>query len=261
MSYTKQLALIGKDLRSITSNKRLFSVLFIVPVVLTLVIPTIFILGAALSPDGLGNLQALLGAADLSIDLSPLALVGLVVNRLMPVFFMLIPIMAASVMAASSFVGEKEKRTLETLLYAPLSLRQIFQAKILASFLMSMLVSLSSFLLMVLVVQIEARLLLGSFVSLTLSWVYTLLLLSPAISLIAVCLIVRGSAKAQTMEESQQRAVFLILPVLLLMVGQFTGLYLIEPWLLLSLGLVLMGIAVVFLTGSMKRFDYEGLLR
>ena len=37
--------------------------------------------------------------------------------------------MTASIMAASSFVGEKEKRTLETLLYSPLTVGQIFRAR------------------------------------------------------------------------------------------------------------------------------------
>lgn len=41
---------------------------------------------------------------------------------------LMIPVMASSVMAASSFVGEKEKHTLETLLYSPLSLKQLFQS-------------------------------------------------------------------------------------------------------------------------------------
>ncbi|HIW21560.1 MAG TPA: ABC transporter permease subunit [Candidatus Dorea intestinavium] len=51
----------------------------------------------------------------------------------------------ASIMAAGSFVGEKEKRTLETLLYSPLSITKIFQAKVLASFLLSMFISFISF--------------------------------------------------------------------------------------------------------------------
>ena len=50
---------------------------------------------------------------------------------------------------------EKEKRTLETLLYCPLSLRKIFQAKVLASFLLSMTVSLFSFAAMLLVMETE----------------------------------------------------------------------------------------------------------
>ena len=151
---------------------------------------------------------------------------GLIFNHLLPVFFLIIPIMAASVMSASSFVGEKEKHTLETLLYCPLSLKQIFQAKVLASFLVSMTVSLISFLLMITVTETEMYILSGSFLQLDILWLPVMLLLSPAISLIAITLIVRFSAKARSVEDAQQGAVFLILPVILLIAGQFTGILL-----------------------------------
>ena len=52
----------------------------------------------------------------------------------------------------------------------------------------------------------------GHFLLPGISWLIILLLVSPAISLIAVTLIVRGSAKAQSVEESQQSAVFLVIP-------------------------------------------------
>ena len=155
---------------------------------------------------------------------------GLLLNFILPVFFLIVPIMTASVMAASAFVGEKEKRTLETLLYCPLSVGQIFRAKVMASFLLSMLVSLISFCAMLAVVELEAFFLMGSFLTPGVTWLIVLLLVAPALSLIAVTLIVRGSAKARSVMESQQSAVFLILPLVLLVAGQFTGVLLLSPW-------------------------------
>ena len=105
-----QFILIKKDIRSITSNKQIFAVLLIVPLVLTVVLPSVFVLVLTQKPDAASDFQKLLD---------------------MPPFFLIVPIMASSVMAASSFVGEKEKHTLETLLYSPLSLRQLFQSKVL----------------------------------------------------------------------------------------------------------------------------------
>ena len=152
---TEMLAIIRKDLKSVTLNKRLFVSLFIIPIIFTLVLPTVFLLAIRFAPDDLGELKALLDllpAASRSENLS-VTLLHLLLNYLMPVFFLLIPIMAASITAASSFVGEKEKSTLETLLYSPLSLGQIFRSKVLASFLLSMSISLLSFLAMFLVLN------------------------------------------------------------------------------------------------------------
>lgn len=255
------IGIIKKDFRSITANRRLFVSLLVVPLCLIIVMPSIFMLTAHMAPND-SDLQAMLELVPQSSwSASPeQTLMDLVFNYILPVFFLMIPIMASSIMAASSFVGEKEKHTLETLLYAPLTLNQIFRSKVMASFLLSMLVSLLSFVSMILVVETEAFFLMGVLLIPKLNWLIILLLLSPGVSMIAVTLIVRVSAKAQSMEESQQSAVFLILPLVLLIAGQFSGVMLLSPLLLLALSLVCGVIAWLLLKKSMKRFSYELLL-
>ena len=110
------------------------------------------------------------------------------------------------------------------------------------------------------IIEAEVFFLMGTFLVPGPNWLVMLVLLSPSVSLIAVTLIVRSSAKAQSMEESQQSAVFLILPLVLLIVGQVSGLMLVSPWILLALSLVCMGIAWVLLKRAVKGFVYERLL-
>lgn len=263
MINSMQISIIKKDLRSITSNKRLFPVLLIVPFVFSVVLPTIFILAIHFAPEDMSNFQMMLDLlpAGQQTDSISRTIIALLLNSIMPVFFIIIPIMTASVMAASSFIGEKEKRTLETLLYCPLSLKQIFRSKVYASFILSMLVSFTSFFTMLVVVEIEILLTTGSLLLPDISWLVTMLIVSPAISLIAITLIVSGSAKAQTMEESQQRAVFLILPLLLLIVGQFTGIILINAWILLGIGAILTLLALFLMKNAIRKFNYEKFLK
>ena len=255
-------AIIKKDFQSVASNRRLFISLLIVPLVLTIFLPSVFVLSAYFVPDD-PDIQAMLKLLPVSpgSDSTSLLLMDLIFNYILPVFFLIIPIMASSIMAASSFVGEKEKHTLETLLYSPLTLHQIFRSKVLASFLLSMLVSLFSFLVMTIVVEAEILFLFGSFLLPKINWLILLALLSPGVSLIAVTLIVRGSAKARTMEESQQGAVFLIMPVLLLIAGQFTGVMLLNAWILLLLSFLCIGLAWLLLKKAVQGFTYEMLLR
>ena len=259
---TAMYALIKKDFRGVASNRRLFSALLIVPLVLTIILPSIFLVTIHFVPDNpdFANLLSLLPEAA-GMESLELTLSSMILNYILPVFFMMIPIMTASIMAASAFVGEKERHTLETLLYCPLTLKQIFQAKVWASFLLSMVVSLISFTAMLLVMETELFFLMGKLILPSVNWLVVMLLLSPAISLIAVTLIVRGSAKAQSVEESQQSAVFLILPLILLIVGQFTGVLLMNVWILLGLGIVCVALAWILLQKSMGRFTYEKLLQ
>jgi ABC-type Na+ efflux pump permease subunit len=263
MMNKQQLALMKKDIRGITSNKQLFSVLLIVPPVMAVVLPTIFLVVIAFTPLESGDFQELLKILPIDLQNGDLRakLTGVILNKIVPLFFLMSPLLAASVMAASSFVGEKEKRTLETLLYCPLSLQQIYRAKILASFVLSMFVSLLSFAAMLLVVEAELWITRGNLFLPDIEWLLILLLVAPALSLIAITLIVRGSAKAQTVEESQQRSAFLILPILLLIVGQFMGVLLLNVWMLMGLGAAFAAIALVLVRMSAGGFTYEKVLK
>ena len=256
-----QLAVMKKDIRGITSNKRVFTMLLVVPLVLSIVVPSIIILTAAFAPDAVSDFQVLL-------DMLPAARAGdqqqmiyaLVLNNVMPAFFLMIPIMASSVMAASSFVGEKEKHSLETLLYSPLSIKQLFQAKILAGLAVGMMVSYVSFAAMLLVLEAEVLLLTGNMLLPSASWLIIMLLIAPAISIAAIAVTVRSSAKAQTVEEAQQRAVFLIFPIIALVIGQFTGIVLINSGLLWGLGIILAALDALLMRGAAGSFTYEKLL-
>lgn len=232
-----QFALIKKDMRSVTSNKQVFAVLLIVPIVLTIALPSIFVFVILFAPDAASDFQKLL-------DMLPAP------NG-----------EASSVMAASSFVGEKEKHTLGTLLYSPLSLGQLFQSKILAGFSVGMMVSWSSFAAMLLVMELEFFFLTGNLLLPAASWLAIMLLIAPAISLVAIAVTVRSSAKAQTIEEAQQRAVFLIFPILALVIGQFTGLILISAGLLWGVGIVLAALAILLVKRAAGNFTYEKLLK
>ena len=258
-----QIALIKKDIRSVSSNRNLFMALLIVPIIMTVVLPSIFMLIIGLTPMESPDFQELLAILPESMfggDLRA-ALIKLLLNNIIPVFYLMIPVMAASVTAASSFIGEKEKRTLETLLYCPLSLKQIFAAKVMASLILSQFVSIVSFVAMTLVVQTEVWFITGSLALPGLNWLILLVLVSPAFSLVAITLIVRISAKSKSVEESQQRTVFLIIPIILLAVGQFSGVLLISEWLLLGIGILCTAIGYLLLRRSSEDFHYEKLLQ
>jgi len=263
MISSMQKAIIKKDFLSVVTNRQLLPAFIVVPIVFTVFLPTLFILINHFSPGDMAELQTLLDMMPANRQGEALnrVFLSLILNYIMPIFFTIIPIMASSITAGSSFVGEKEKRTLETLLYSPLTLRKIFQSKVWASFLLSMAVSVASFIVMLITVETGVFLTTGSLLPPDVSWLVIMLLVSPAVSLLAITLIVRGSAKARTVEESQQRAVFLIMPLMLLVVGQFTGLILVSAWYLFGIGSVIAVISAVLMKRSMHKFTYEILLR
>ena len=264
MLNSTQYAIIKKDVRTIIFNKRLFPILLIIPFMFSVVLPIIFVCIAIFTPDSSEDFRQLISLVttlESTQDIRQVVL-NLMINSILPVFFILIPVMAASVMAASSFVGEKEKRTLETLLYSPITLRQIFQSKILASLSLSMIVTFTSFVVMTIVLQLILMFLNNSNIPLNLvNWIIILLFLAPSVSLLSITLIVNGSAKSQTVEESQQRSAFIIIPIILLLIGQFTGILLVNALLLIVLAIVFLLLALLLMKKAEKKFTYEVLLK
>ena len=105
---TAMTAIIRKDFRGVAANKQLFTNLLVVPLVLTVLLPSIFMLAFTFAPEDpdVQKLLELLPPAARGESLE-LTVAGLLLNFILPVFFLIVPIMTASVMAASAFVGRR----------------------------------------------------------------------------------------------------------------------------------------------------------
>ncbi|MCL2210893.1 MAG: ABC transporter permease subunit [Treponema sp.] len=264
MLNDKQMAVIGKDIKILISNKRMIGALVVVPVIMAIVLPVIFLLIITYTPEDSSDMVELikiLQYASIKGDDTRDMLINLILNYIIPMFFLLIPIIASSVMASGSFVGEKERNTLETLLYCPLPIKQIFNAKIFASFLLSMTVSVCSFIAMIIAVEIFLLIAEHEFFIPNLNWLIMMLLASPAASFISINLIVRSSAKARTSEEAQQSSLFLVVPLILLIASQLTGIMILDTCIFLTLGGVMAVIATLTFKGSYNKFNCETLLK
>lgn len=111
-------AVLKKDFRGIVSNRRLFTELLIVPLVLTIILPSICVVAVHFAPDDPDIVKMIemlpQGGRAESLEI---AVAGLIFNYILPVFFLMIPIMTASIMAASSFVGEKGRVSRNEILF------------------------------------------------------------------------------------------------------------------------------------------------
>ena len=72
--------------------------------------------------------------------------------------FLIIPLMVSSVIAADSFAGEKERKTMEALLYSPTTDQELFAAKLLSGWLAAIAVALVGFMLYVVTANARAGL-------------------------------------------------------------------------------------------------------
>lgn len=258
-------ALIQKDIRKITSSKQIFLPMIIVPLITIVIMPAAMITAAYFLPnntDMLKDFQMIL--KKLPIDSSNFTsgqlLIYIAVNYMFPSFFLIIPIMSSGIIGASSFVGEKEHKTLETLLYTPISMEQLLRSKIIGVFIPSYIVTLLSFVAFGIVVNIGGFINFGRMIFPDLKWLIIIFWLSPAISLLSLTFTVLVSAKSSTFQEAQQVSGLLVLPVVLLIVGQMTGLFLLNNFIIFILGAVLLVVDYVLINKIGKKFVAEKLI-
>ncbi|MGQ9667316.1 MAG: ABC transporter permease subunit [Anaerolineae bacterium] len=244
-------ALARKDLRIALRNKGVLLPIIIVPLLMMILMPALMIfLPVYLEPMGAGEeLRQEMGAFFTNM---PAELHGIFAGLndqqtwvvfssmfMFAPFFLIIPLMVSSVIGADSFAGEKERKTLEALLYTPLTTTELFIGKVLAAFLPAVIVSWASFVLYTVVVNAAGVMVLGKIFFPNLAWLLLILWVVPAAAALGVGVIVLISAKAKSFQDAYQLSGLVVLPILLLLFGQMGGiLYFSSPTVvLIGLGL------------------------
>lgn len=256
-------AVARKDFGEIWNSRMIRVTMIIVPLVMAIFLPAFFLILITNIPlnqiNGVTQMMRLL-PEEMKYLNERQSIFFLMTDIVCPMFFLMIPLMSSSVSAASSFVGEKEHGTLETLLLTPMSVRKIYKAKVAACFSLSAVVTAVSFVAFAVVVSV-GDLLLGLPFFLNWSWLILIFLLSPGITVFGIVFMVLVSGKSKNYNESIQTSGYLVLPVILLFLGQFTGLFRVGPALLLALSAVVLAVDILLLLLAAGLFTPEKLLR
>ncbi|WP_103063115.1 ABC transporter permease subunit [Actinomyces qiguomingii] len=137
--------------------------------------------------------------------------------------FLLIPMVVATASASAAFVGERERRTLDGLLYGPASIREIFLAKTLASTIPAVVVTWIVFVVFTAIVNVAGWPVMGSVFFPDLTWVVAVAALIPLLAFVIVGSIVAISNRARSVQSAQGVVVFFFLPLVASIISQATG--------------------------------------
>jgi ABC-2 type transport system permease protein len=222
-------AVVRKDLVELLRNRQALVPIIVVPLLFAVVIPVVVIaLGA--NPAvmaSVNGLQAFLdnlpdGVAPPGLSEEQTIVYAIVVYFMAP-FFLTIPVMVATITASASIVGEKERRTIEGLLYTPVTDGELVLAKVLVSLVPAVAVTWISFVLYAVVVDTLGAAQLGGVVFPTPTWVVAVVVLVPLLAFLATSVIVAVSGRSTTVQGAQSSAVLVVLPVIALVIGQAAG--------------------------------------
>jgi ABC-2 type transport system permease protein len=260
--------IVRKDLKVVFQSKAVTIPLIIVPVIMLMVLPGLAALAPMLEESGVntGDLQMLLAQmpASLQAQLEGYSqaqqIIVLAVVYLMAPLYLIVPMMVASVIAADSFAGEKERKTLEALLYTPTTDRELFLAKLGSAWVPAIAVAWGGFILYSVVANVAAWPTMGRIFFPNRMWIVLALWVAPAVAGLGLSATVIVSARVKTFQEAYQMGAIVVLPVVALLIGQATGVMYFSIGLVLLLGLVIWLIDIVLFWYGSRSFRRSDLV-
>ena len=266
MKWNRIKAIIKKDIKEVTANKMVIIPMIIVPLILCIVVPLailIVINQVGLdSINGVEQFEKIIPFYSVPDQFSELTyqILYIFLNFSFLPFFMIIPLMVSSIIAANSIVGEKERKTLETLLYTPVTNREFLQGKLLSSFIPAFLITLLAFITYFVIINLVSFLLIGVLIVRSLIWIPAILLLSPAVSLLGLSVTLLVSLKAKTFMEAQQTAGIIVLPFVALVIVQITGVVIFKPVFIVVIAAAVFILSYLLISRIGPRFNREKII-
>jgi ABC-2 type transport system permease protein len=255
---------VRKDLTAVRRSKAIVLPMILVPIVLIAVLPLLLGLIARNAPSE--QVQNALNSTivdDLARPISTLPedeqMVVLTLGYLLPPLLLVIPLMVSAVLAADAFAGEKERRTLESLLHLPIGDRDLFLAKVLGAFLPAVAITWLGAVLYAVISNAVAWPNTGRFFLPFSQWAAMILWVAPAVALLALGLLVAVSSRARTTQEANQLGGAVILPLIFVGATQASALLLLPWWGVMAAGLLIWGVAFGLLAFNAHRFTRDRL--
>jgi ABC-2 type transport system permease protein len=239
-------------------NRLLLSTILVPPVLLT--VAPIILAGAvgdrALPVD---LARQILSQKPEWASFTPSELAGAFAVQQFLVFFLLMPAYIPLSIATFSIIGEKQARSLEPVLAAPIRTAELLAGKAIAALVPGVLAGWVTYVAFVLLASVVyGRALFG--VVTDGSWLAGVFLLGPAVGLSSVVAGVIVSARVNDPRVAQQIGGVVIVPVVGLVLVQATGTLLVGPVGYLLMTLAVLAVSLVGLRIGVRLFDREAIL-
>jgi len=209
----KAYAIAKKDISEVFSSISIYGPMIGVPLFFAFVFPILtFYVALHAAPSLAAKLVPTLAGGTNVKSFSFMAFFS--INVLGPIFLTM-PILTATVIAADSFAGEKERRTSEALLAMPVSISELITGKILASLIPTVLLTFAVFGIYGYITDVLAYSAFGAYVLPTPAWIM-MLFTSPFLAIVTIGVVVIISSHVKGIKEAQQISTLLVLPILMM---------------------------------------------
>ena len=258
-------AIVVKDLRVVRRSRALMTPLIVLPVLLMIVFPTVF----TFLPRMLGGAGQKFADMVKSLpdpvkqqfgEFTEATWIRLVHTQMLAPLMLLVPFMVANVIAADGFAGERERKTLEPLLYTPATDAELFVAKLLAAWIPAVMIAFGGALIYAIIVNAIAWPTMHGIFFPDMTWTVMVLWMAPAFAALGLAGMLLVSLRVRGMQEATQLGGLFVLPVIALVVAEVRGAVLLGPWMAVLIGLIVWAIAAALLALGVKRFSRTSLV-
>lgn len=241
----------------------LFSVIFLPLIFIALPVITIVAIPTDENPAEVAQVDeetdSLPGMEEYCAELSGAECVVVYTLNLYTFMFMILPVTIPVTIAAYSIVGEKTSRSLEPLLATPITTLELLSGKALAAIIPAVLATWISYLLYVVLVAVISG---SQFLPYVLEpwWLLAIFVVGPLFTFLSVCVSIMVSSRVTDPRVAEQLSMVVILPIIVVVIGQSIGLVLVDQQLVIFLGLLALVLDVVLGYISIQIFQRERIL-
>jgi ABC-2 type transport system permease protein len=174
-------------------------------------------------------------------------------------FFLLTPTTGAMSLAAHAVIGEKQARTLEPLLATSITTTELLVAKVLGALIPTLVVSVAGLAVYfgLLSTAAEPGVMAAMFDARTFM---LLAVVGPLIALVSLQGAIVISSRVNDARTAQQFGVFIVLPLMAVVIAQFSGALWLSAAMLAIIALALFGVWILMVLLSVRIFDRETIL-
>jgi len=272
MKFNNIYAIARKDWIEVRQNKYAWAPMLLVPAIFVIVLPLVIILlmtvlnvdpqEFVMDTDLEFFFKAMPPSISQYLDRSEpiqFAIITILGFMLAPMFLML-PLMYSTTIAAESFAGERERKTMEALLYTPATDAELFLGKVMAAAVPSIGVTWLGFAVYVLILNLAPYSVFQRFWFPLPTWWPLIFWVSPALVAVGISMTVLISEKVPTFLGAYQTSASIVLLVVVLFIGQLSGVLYLSVGVGLGLGALLWVIAGVLAYLAIRTFSREKML-
>ena len=174
--------------------------------------------------------------------------------------FMMMPLIIPTAIAAYSIVGEKTTRSLEPLLATPITTIELLVGKALAAAIPAIAATWACFFLFVALMPVVGASATVVRMALGPTWLVGILIIGPLMATASVNMAVIVSSRVNDPRAAEQISGILVVPIMLLLFGQISGMLVINPSVMGITALVMLAVDAALIYAGSRLFQREIIL-